>query len=73
MCRFQGQRDPAARPLPARRRPHALPERGYAALRFTEPAEDFNHQHQNIRTENGVLIGDLPQYNDYNYIARWRA
>ena len=44
-------------------------ERGYAALRFTEPAEDFNHQHQNIRTENGVLIGDLPQYNDYNYIA----
>ena len=45
-------------------------ERGYAALRFTEPAEDFNHQHQNIRTENGVLIGDLPQYNDYNYIAR---
>lgn len=45
-------------------------ERGYAALRFTEPAEDFNHQHQNIRTENGVLIGDLPQYNDYNYIAK---
>ncbi|MYM24636.1 M28 family peptidase [Duganella sp. FT135W] len=45
-------------------------ERGYAALRFTEPAEDFNHQHQNIRTENGVLIGDLPQYNDYNYIAQ---
>jgi hypothetical protein len=45
-------------------------ERGYAALRFTEPAEDFNHQHQNIRTENGVLIGDLPQYNDYAYIAQ---
>ncbi|MTV41759.1 M28 family peptidase [Duganella radicis] len=45
-------------------------ERGYAALRFTEPAEDFNHQHQNIRTENGVLIGDLPQYNDYHYIAQ---
>ncbi|NVM78785.1 hypothetical protein FHW83_004615 [Duganella sp. SG902] len=45
-------------------------ERGYAALRFTEPAEDFNHQHQNIRTENGVLIGDLPQYNDYDYIAK---
>ena len=45
-------------------------ERGYAALRFTEPAEDFNHQHQNIRTENGVLIGDLPQYDDFNYIAQ---
>ncbi|WP_445233811.1 M28 family peptidase [Duganella rhizosphaerae] len=45
-------------------------ERGYAALRFTEPAEDFNHQHQNIRTEKGVLIGDLPQYDDFNYIAQ---
>ncbi|MCU6498793.1 M28 family metallopeptidase [Rugamonas sp. A1-17] len=45
-------------------------ERGYAALRFTEPAEDFNHQHQNIRTENGVLIGDLPRYDDFNYIAQ---
>lgn len=45
-------------------------ERGYAALRFTEPAEDFNHQHQNVRTENGVVIGDMPEYNDYKYIAK---
>jgi len=45
-------------------------ERGYAALRFTEPAEDFAHQHQNLRTENGKVYGDLPEYNDYNYIAQ---
>ena len=45
-------------------------ERGYAALRFTEPAENFNHQHQNIRTEHGELIGDLPEYDDFNYIAK---
>jgi len=45
-------------------------ERGYAALRFTEPNEDFNHQHQNIRKENGVMIGDLPEYDDFNYIAK---
>lgn len=45
-------------------------ERGYAALRFTEPAENFKHQHQNIRTEDGVLIGDLPEYDDFNYIAK---
>lgn len=45
-------------------------ERGYAALRFTEPNEDFKHQHQNLRTENGVLIGDLPQYDDFDYIAQ---
>jgi Zn-dependent M28 family amino/carboxypeptidase len=45
-------------------------ERGFAALRFTEPAEDFSHQHQNLRTENGKVYGDLPEYNDYNYIAQ---
>jgi hypothetical protein len=45
-------------------------ERGYAALRFTEPHEDFNHQHQNVRTENGVTIGDLPEYDDFQYIAQ---
>ena len=45
-------------------------ERGYAALRFTEPAEDFSHQHQNLRTENGKVYGDLPEFNDYQYIAQ---
>ena len=45
-------------------------ERGFAALRFTEPAEDFTHQHQNVRKEGDKQYGDLPEYNDYNYIAR---
>jgi len=45
-------------------------ERGFAALRFTEPNEDFNHQHQNVRTENGVKIGDLIEYDDFDYIAK---
>lgn len=45
-------------------------ERGFAALRFTEPNEDFSHQHQNVRKEDGKQYGDLPEYNDYNYIAR---
>lgn len=45
-------------------------EQGYAALRFTEPNEDFNHQHQNVRTEGGVKIGDLPEFDDFAYIAR---
>ncbi|MGO4381634.1 M20/M25/M40 family metallo-hydrolase [Pseudoduganella sp. RAF53_2] len=45
-------------------------ERGYAALRFTEPAEDFSHQHQNLRTENGKVYGDLPEFDDFNYIAQ---
>ncbi|MFZ6815150.1 M20/M25/M40 family metallo-hydrolase [Undibacterium sp. Rencai35W] len=45
-------------------------EQGYAALRFTEPNEDFNHQHQNVRVESGVKIGDLPEYVDVNYTAQ---
>jgi len=44
-------------------------ERGYAAVRFTEPNEDYHHQHQNVRVENGIQYGDLPQFDDFNYIA----
>ena len=44
-------------------------EHGFAAVRFTEPNEDYRHQHQNVRTENGVQYGDLPQFDDFNYIA----
>lgn len=44
-------------------------ERGFAAVRFTEPNEDYRHQHQNVRVENGVQYGDLPQFDDFNYIA----
>lgn len=45
-------------------------EEGFAAVRFTEWREDFNHQHQNVRVENGVQYGDLLQFDDFNYIAR---
>lgn len=45
-------------------------EQGYAALRFTEPAEDFAHQHQDLRTENGKVYGDLIEFNDVDYIAK---
>src|SRR6266536_3890419 len=44
-------------------------ERGYAAVRFTEPNENYQHQHQNVRIENGIQFGDLPQFDDFNYIA----
>jgi hypothetical protein len=45
-------------------------EQGYAALRFTEPNEDFSHQHQNLRTENGKVYGDLTDFVDYDYTAK---
>jgi len=42
---------------------------GFAAVRFTEWREDFNHQHQDPRMENGVQFGDLLKYVDFNYVA----
>jgi hypothetical protein len=45
-------------------------QEGFAAVRFTELREDFHHQHQNPRTENGVEYGDLPKFVDYDYVAR---
>ena len=44
-------------------------ERGYAAVRFTEPNENYRHQHQNVRIENGIQYGDLPQFVDFAYVA----
>lgn len=43
--------------------------RGYAAVRFTEPFENFMRQHQNVRTENGRSYGDLPEFVDFAYVA----
>jgi len=45
-------------------------ERGYAAVRFTEPNEEYKHQHQDVRVENGVQYGDLPEFVDFGYIAQ---
>jgi hypothetical protein len=44
-------------------------QEGFAAVRFTEWAENFDHQHQNVRVENGTQYGDLLQYVDFNYVA----
>ncbi|KAL8853827.1 MAG: hypothetical protein Q9221_001298 [Calogaya cf. arnoldii] len=45
-------------------------EAGYTACRFTEPNEDYKHQHQNTRVENGTQYGDLIEFCDFEYIAR---
>jgi Peptidase family M28 len=47
----------------------AFNEQGFAAVRFTEYREDYNHQHQDVRTENGIEYGDLPKFVDFNYLA----
>nr|WP_245601781.1 M20/M25/M40 family metallo-hydrolase [Hamadaea tsunoensis] len=43
---------------------------GFPAARFTEPAENFAHQHQDVRVVDGVQYGDLPEFCDFGYIAR---
>ncbi len=43
---------------------------GFAAVRITEMNEDFNRQHQDIRTESGFKFGDLPEYVDYTYLQK---
>jgi hypothetical protein len=45
-------------------------QQGFAAVRFTEMNEDFTHQHQDLRTENGRAYGDLPEGVDYAYLRR---
>jgi hypothetical protein len=45
-------------------------EQGYAANRFTEPRENFDHQHQDIRVVDGTQFGDLPEFCDFYYISR---
>ena len=48
---------------------YSFNQQGFAAVRFTEFREDFNHQHQNVRTENGIEYGDLPKFVNFDYVA----
>ena len=43
---------------------------GFPAIRYVEIHENFHHQHQDVRKVGGVQYGDLPQYLDFNYMAR---
>ncbi|MDN5200854.1 M28 family metallopeptidase [Fulvivirgaceae bacterium BMA10] len=43
---------------------------GFTAIRMCEINENFVHQHQDIRVEDGIQYGDLPEFVDYNYTAK---
>ncbi|HWJ30042.1 MAG TPA: M28 family metallopeptidase, partial [Flavisolibacter sp.] len=45
-------------------------QNGYAAVRITEMNENFNHQHQDLRTEKGIVYGDLPEFMDFEYLRK---
>jgi hypothetical protein len=45
-------------------------QQGYPAARFTEPRENFNHEHNDVAVVDGVQHGDLPEFCDFAYMAR---
>jgi Peptidase family M28 len=42
---------------------------GLPAVRFTEPLENYEHQHQTPRTENGVEYGDFEKYLNFTFMG----
>ncbi|MGA3105997.1 MAG: M28 family metallopeptidase [Terriglobales bacterium] len=48
---------------------YSFNQQGFTAVRLTEFREDFNHQHQTLRTENGIEYGDLLKFVNFDYIA----
>jgi len=49
---------------------NAFVQRGFPAVRFTEPNEDFSRQHQKVREENGIKYGDVLEMVDPDYVAQ---
>jgi len=45
-------------------------ENGFAAVRITEMNENYTHQHQNVRMENVIQYGDLPEFMDFEYLKK---
>ena len=45
-------------------------QRGFAAVRITEMNENYTRQHQDVRIENGIQYGDLPEHIDYEYLRK---
>jgi Zn-dependent M28 family amino/carboxypeptidase len=45
-------------------------QHGYPAARLTEPRENFAHEHQDVRVDNGTQFGDLEKFVDFDYTAR---
>jgi hypothetical protein len=43
---------------------------GFPAVRVTEAHEDYTHQHQDLRVENGVRYGDTLEFVDFDYLAQ---
>lgn len=45
-------------------------DRGFPAVRLTEPREDFARQHQDVVVRDGKAAGDLAEFVDFDYMRR---
>ena len=45
-------------------------QNGFTAIRFCEMNENFDHQHQDVRKENNIQYGDLPEFMDFEYLKK---
>ncbi|HEX8443295.1 MAG TPA: M28 family peptidase [Allosphingosinicella sp.] len=43
---------------------------GYPAIRFSVAVENYNHQHQDLRVENGIEYGDTIDKMDFAYLTK---
>lgn len=46
---------------------------GFAGIRIMEAHENYNQQHQDIRTENGIEFGDVIEHVNFDYAAKLTA
>src|ERR1700680_1932791 len=45
-------------------------DQGFPGTRYVEQSENYEHQHQTLRVENGIEYGDLVKFIDFDYLAR---
>jgi Zn-dependent M28 family amino/carboxypeptidase len=45
-------------------------QNGFTAIRFCEMNENYDHQHQDVRKENNIQYGDLPEFMDFDYVKK---
>lgn len=45
-------------------------QKGFSAVRITEMNENYEHQHQDLRTEKGIVYGDLAAFMDFKYLKK---
>ncbi|MCS5489387.1 M28 family peptidase [Algoriphagus limi] len=51
----------------------AFARNGFTAVRMSEMNENFYYQHENVRVEDGIQYGDLPEFMDFEYLRKISA